>query len=233
MASNTKLFLTLLFLTMTTNSIIMEKLKNSFVSLRKSLFPTSEEILKIDEMDDKTNSFLKKTSKEMIDKKEDGVYLLYNLIYYNFLLNLNKFCLLRYSLKNCNEFHLYANEILTSYIRKEKVEIIDQDVKIEDASQTLERMKVIDQKDYFNIASIYEKIFTLTGEEQFDSFLNTFKTEFEQTDENYHNDAETLLGMYQDNLQTLAAYLQEEKINEEEQMKIIMDMERQSKLERI
>ena len=228
-----KTFILILVLTLTTNSALMDKFRTRLNNIRKSLFPTENELLKIDELDDIKNPFLKETSKNMIDKKEDGIYLLYNLIYYNFLLNLNKFCLLRYSLKNCNDFHIYANNILTVEIKKEKKEIIDKDINNEETEQTIERIKEIEEKDYFNIASVYEIIFKTTGDENFDKFLGNFKEEFEKPDDNFNNDAASLMEMYQENLESLSAYLNTEQEDEQEQIKIILAMEKQKNFKRV
>lgn len=222
MKTNYLILFTLSLITLQINSTLTERFQKKLQDIRKSLFPTTSEILKVDEIQ---NPFLKETTKLMIDKKQDGVYLLYNLIYYNFLLNLNKFCLLRYSLNDCNKFHAHANGLLTTEINNEKTEVIDKDIKAEEKNETVQRIEKIENQDYFNIASVYEGIFKPTGDDYFNAFLVKFKQEFEEKDENFNNDAESLLSMYQDNLVTLENYLNEEKIDESEQLKKILDQE--------
>ena len=222
MKKNSIILIILTTITLQTTQTIVQKFQKRLSTLRKSLFPTTPEILKIDQI---TNPFLKKTTKLMIDKKEDGIYLLYNLIYYNFLLNLNKFCLLRYPLSECNKFHAHANRILTNEITNEKNEVINGDINEEREEETVSRIEKIENQDFFNIASVYKRVFEGTGEEAFDAFLERFREEFEEKDEGFGNDADTLLGMYQENLETLNFYLNEERIDEAAQIKKLIEME--------
>ena len=114
--------------------------------------------------------------------KRDGLYLTYNIIHYNYLLNLQRACLLHLQMNICQTFVDNAKQVLDALVKS------DQAKKMEPLS----------------IQDFHDLLFKKTGNEDVDRSLEFLSEYLFNGNESF--DLKGLLDSYERNLQRLSTY---------------------------
>jgi hypothetical protein len=132
----------------------------------------------------------RETAKKMIEIKEDGLGILYTLIYYNLMLNLERECFFVVSrFDQCDHFVTHMQSVVKSHVR-----LSDKDYKIPLIGQLY--------KSIFDLETVYrDKEYTL----ELRATLGELKTHFEG--ERFRKTREALINTYNDSLKSIVDYL--------------------------
>lgn len=85
----------------------------------------------------------------MFEEKEQGLYLIYSLIHYNFFLNIMFTCTINFPNEHCEQFEDKAQKII-----KSEMALIEEKYKQNKQGQE-------DLQSLFNLNNIFEKLFDL------------------------------------------------------------------------
>ena len=162
-------------LTLSPCAAFLQELKHDFSEMAKYYYPTAGNLFNTEEM----SGYHKSVIDKMVQQKEDGLTLLYNILYSNLTLSLMRDCLINFTNDDCELFEKYMHSVLDKAIKG-------------DSKESEEKLKLFPQdlakaKDYFNIALLFD-VFTspvefteenLSQEQiRFFTELNSFLEEF-------------------------------------------------------
>ena len=121
----------------------VQEMKGSFAEMARYYYPTAGTLFDTEELDGYHRSVIDK----MVQQKEDGLTLLYNILYSNLTLSLMRDCLINFTNDDCELFEKYMHSVLDKAVKGE-TNILEEKLKLYP-----NRSRQI--KDYFNIALLF------------------------------------------------------------------------------
>ncbi len=211
MKKNLLIILSLVLVSIQVSAGITETLMEAQDEVRTFLYPSKNDILLINKMKDTQRQ---KVAQELLDKKKDGVYLLYNLIYDNFVINLEKFCVFNFRVKDCKKFSKHMYGILNDEMQQARQNVIRREQRKKQTQQG--NFLPVVEDDHLDIVALYVKIINHTEDTDLNKFINQYLEEFEAGNEDGQSIKEFMFSQYQDKIEEFAIYLNQEQVRNED-----------------